>query len=246
MTRRLRRSLSPSNLTLVRIMPVATTVREATADERAVIARRSADRRQIVPVAIGGEAKWLAPFFALSAIASTLWLVRAPSAPAAFTLVLALAFAVLWSWGARNGARRKRQALAEIDSREVALGRSVTEYRIESDRVVVMSERDGDDETFWFFRDASDHTWLGVEDGQWIDLDVGTRTWNREVRISVDQEGRVVSIISAGTPVSVEHHELQPPDYMPQADTLFWTRPEDLGPAPFVLRTDPLGSAGPL
>ena len=91
---------------------------------------------------------------------------------------------------------------------------------------------------------AIDHTWLGVEDGQWVDLDVGTRSWSREVRITVDEQRNVVSVASAGPPVSVEHRELQPPDYEPRADTLFWTRPADLGRAPFVLRTAPAASPG--
>jgi hypothetical protein len=115
----------------------------------------------------------------------------------------------------------------------------VTEYRIETDRIVVVSERDGDDETFWFFRDATDRTWLGVEDGQWIDLDVGSRAWNRDVRIAVDSERRVVSIVSTGAPVPVEHRELQPPDYETTPNTIFWTRPDSVGHAPFVTRDDP-------
>ena len=219
---------------------MTTTVREARADERGVIAQRAAARRSVVAsTSGGGDVRWLGPIFAVAAAGAMFWMVRIPSFPAGMAVVTMVAFSVIGFWGARAAAARKAKALADIDSVEAALARAVTEYRIETIRIVVVSERDGDDETFWFFRDATDRTWLGVEDGQWIDLDVGSRAWNRDVRIAVDSERRVVSIVSTGAPVPVEHRELQPPDYETAPNTIFWTRPDSVGPAPFVTRDDP-------
>lgn len=64
------------------------------------------------------------------------------------------------------------------------------------------------------------------------------------MRIAVDSERRVVSIVSTGAPVPVEHRELQPPDYETTSNTIFWTRPDSVGPAPFVTRDDPTVPAG--
>jgi hypothetical protein len=181
----------------------------------------------------------MGPTFAVAAVGAAIWLARVPSFPAGLTLAMAVMFSVFGFWGARLATRRNAGALADLERLRVTLGRSITEYRIETDRVVVASERDGDDETFWFFRDEADRSWLAVEDGLWTDLNVAARTWNREVRIAVDAERRVVSIATSGAPVSVEHRELQPPDYEPTPTTLFWTRPQGLGPAPFIVRNDP-------
>jgi hypothetical protein len=221
-------------------LPVTIETREPSAEERAVIAQRVAIRRGGAASAAGaGDAVWMGPAFGAAGVGAAIWLVMAPSVPAGIALAMTTIFSGFGFWGERLAVQRKARALAEIDRIEANLLRAVTEYRIETDRIVVVSELAGDYETFWFFRDAADRTWLLIKNGQWWDLEASARAWSRDLRIAVDGERHVVSIASSGPRVFVERRDLQPPDHVPAPDTLFWARPADLGPTPAVVRDDP-------
>jgi len=220
-------------------VPVWTTARDASPEERSIIARRMELRRKAAR-SVRGDGRWLGPVFGVAAAAVGAWLLEAPSPPLGIGFAMTLTFSVMGFVAARRDRKRIAEDLRQIDALEATLARAVTEHRIAADRIVVASEDEGDYEVWWFFRDAVDHTWLVLQDGQWTDLDASTRTWHRDIRVAVDSQCQVVSIASAGPPLGVERRDLQPPDYLPTPTTLFWKPPETLGPRlPAVIAQDP-------
>ena len=220
-------------------MPIATTVRAATADELAVIARRMDHRRRSmagVNRSRKGELVWLGTFFGCAALVLVVLIVKWPSVPLGFGLVMCSLFSILSAIGLWKDRQRVALESGGFDSDQADRGRAVTDYRFATDRIVAATGEDGD--LWWLFR-LADGKWLVFELGQWVDIDPAAQSWHRDITIGVDAHHTVVSIASAGAPVAVERRDLQPPDYMTTPQTLFWSPPDDLGPLPAVITTDP-------
>ena len=220
-------------------MPIATTVRAATADELAVIARRMDHRRRSmagVNRSRKGELVWLGTFFGCAALVLVVLIVKWPSVPLGFGLVMCSLFSILSAIGLWKDRQRVALESGGFDSDQADRGRAVTDYRFATDRIVAATGEDGD--LWWLFR-LADGKWLVFELGQWEDIDPAAQSWHRDVTIGVDAHHTVVSIASAGAPVAVERRDLQPPDYMTTPQTLFWSPPDDMGPLPAVMTTDP-------
>src|SRR3954469_8811280 len=109
-----------------RTVPVTTTVREANAEEQAVIGRRIELRSRAAEIPrSGGDLRWMGPTFAVAAVGAAIWLARVPSFPAGLTLAMAVMFSVFGFWGARLAARRNAGSLADLERLRVTLGRSI-------------------------------------------------------------------------------------------------------------------------
>jgi hypothetical protein len=223
-------------------MPISMTVREPTSDERAVVARRMDLKRR---AAAGtwksrrSELNGLAVMFGTASVGLGIAIVKWPSVPLGFGLVMCLMMASMAVLGRRKDRARVQDESNALDQTAADRARAVTEYRLTAGRIVVASGDDGDGEVWWFFR-ADDGKWLVFEIGQWEDLDPSAQTWRRDITIGVDGHHTVVSIATTGAPLAVERHDLQPPDYTPTADSLFWASPDDLGPLPAVIDGDPV------
>jgi hypothetical protein len=150
---------------------------------------------------------------------------------------MCLMFASFAFAGRRKDRGRIATEAIELAGAQAERERAVTEYRLAAERIVVAGGEDGD--SWWFFR-ADDGRWLVLERGQWEDLDPDSRSWSRDVALGFDGHRTVVSIASTGAPVTVERRDLQPPDYVPRPDARFWTPPDDLGPLPALLATEPV------
>jgi hypothetical protein len=221
---------------------MTTEVRAPTDAERAAIARRMDHRRRAAAAvwrSQGSELTGLGVMFGILAVAQAGALIKWPSPAFVIGFVLCATLSTSTIIG-----RRKHRARVAAETNEIARAqadreRAVTEVRLAADRIVVASGDDGSGEVWWFFR-ADDGKWLVLEHGQWEDLDPDARTWNRDIAIGLDGRLEVVSIESSGQPVAVERHDLQPPDYLPTPDTLFWSPPDDLDPMSVVLDRDPV------
>ena len=223
-------------------MPISTTVRPPTDDERAVITRRMDLRRRAaagVWRARGSELRSLGIGFGAAAVALVVAVIKWPSVPLGFGLAMCLMFASFAFVGRRKDRGTIATEAIEIAGAQAERERAVTEYRLAADRIVVASGAGGDGDSWWFFR-ADDGRWLVLERGQWEDLDPDGRSWNRDVALGVDGHHTVVSLASTGAPVTVERRDLQPPDYAPTPDARFWTPPDDLGPLPALLAAEPV------
>ncbi|HEY7374450.1 MAG TPA: hypothetical protein VIF57_19960 [Polyangia bacterium] len=222
-------------------MPMSTTVRPPTDAERAVIARRTDLRRGAaagVWRARGGELTGLGVGFGAASVALAVAIVKWPSVPLAFGLAMCVMFAAFTLAGRRKDRERLATEAIETAGAQAERERAVTEYRLAADRIVVASGAGGTGDTWWFFG-ADDGRWLVLERGQWEDLDPDGQSWSRDVTLAVDGHHTVVSVASAGAPVSVERRDLRPPDFAPGPDARFWTPPDDLGPLPAVLTAEP-------
>jgi hypothetical protein len=221
-------------------MPVMTTTRDPTPDERLVIARRMDRKRRATSTSFGSsrsEAGALAVVFGLVAAVLGLLLVKWPSVPLGFGFAMALIIAMMGALGQRKNRQLVEQEMGKLAATEAERGRAVTEIRFATNRIVVVSGDNGDGEVWWLFR-GDDGKWLFFEQGQWGDLDPLALAWTRDVRLALDGHQSVVSIASDGPPVTVERRELQPPDYAVTPDSLFWSPPDDQDRRP-LLATDP-------
>jgi hypothetical protein len=222
-------------------MPIMTTTRESTPDERAVIARRMNLKRRGASTALRShrnEAVGLSVMFGVAAVALGLLLVKWPSVPLGFGFAMALMFAVMGVLGTRRNRQFVEQERGQLGAAEADRARAVTEVGFATDRILVVSGEDGGGEVYWLFR-SEEGKWLFFGQDQWEDIDASARAWNRDVRLVVDHHQSVVSIASSGPPVTVERRDLQPPDYVPGPDSLFWSPPDDQGQRSLVLATDP-------
>jgi hypothetical protein len=216
-------------------MPVSTTSRDATEEERAVIARRMALKRRAAAgtwQSRAGELRGLGVMFGSLSLGLAVALVKWPSVPLGFGLGTCATFATLTVIGRRKERARVAEESSALDRAQAERERTVTEYRVTTDRIVTAAGEDGD--VWWLFR-GEDGKWLVVGHDQWDDLDADARSWNRDVAIAFDGHGCAVSIASAGPPIAVERRDLQPPDYLPTPDTLFWSPPDNTGPAPALI-----------
>jgi hypothetical protein len=152
---------------------------------------------------------------------------------------MALMFAVMSTLGKRRSRQLEEREIAELDAVAAERAREVTEVRFATDRILVVSGDEGDGQIWWLFR-GDDGRWLCFGHEQWDDLEPSERAWNRDVRLGLDGHKSVVSIATEGPAVAVERRDLQPPDYVPTPDTLFWSPPEEKDPGSFVLPNDPM------
>ena len=222
-------------------MPVMITSREPTPGECAVIARRMDHKRRGTSTGLRShrnEVAGLGVVFGVAAVVLGAVLVKWPSVPLGFGFAMALTFAVLGAIGTWKNRQLVEREMGKLAATEAERRRAVREVRLATDRILVVSGDNGDGEVWWLFR-GDDGKWLVLEQGQWEDLDPSARAWNRDVRLGVDSHQTVVSIASDGPPIAVERRDLQPPDYVPTPDTLFWSPPDDQGPEALVLATDP-------
>ncbi|HLK90616.1 MAG TPA: hypothetical protein VKZ18_12015 [Polyangia bacterium] len=229
-------------------MPVSTTARAPTAGERAAIAQRVERQRRGALATLRSHRDGglrLGVMFGLGAGVLGVLLVRWPSVPLGYGLAMALAFAVMAGFGHRRNRRLVDQEARRLEAAEAERAREVTELRFAAGRILVVSGDTGDGESWWLFR-ADDGGWLFFERGQWEELDPSARAWRRDVRLALDGHQTIVSMASDGPPVPVERRDLQPPDYLPTPDTLFWSPPEDQDPRSFVLAAEPTPQTRPL
>ncbi len=222
-------------------MPFMTTTRDPTPDERLVIARRMEPQRRGMSTVLRShrnEVVGLGVMFGVAAVGLGVLLVKRPSVPLGIGFATALTFAVLGALGKRKNRQFAERETAKLVATEADRARAVTEVRFAAERILVVSGDNGDGEVWWLFR-GDDGKWLFFEEGQWEDLDPSGQAWNRDVRLGLDSHQSVVSIATDGPPVIVERRDLQPPDYVPTPDTLFWSPPDDQESLSLVLATDP-------
>jgi hypothetical protein len=222
-------------------MPAMITTREPTPDERVVIARRMEQKRRATSTWLRShrnEVVWLGVMFGAMAVVLGVLLVKWRSVPLGIGFAMTLMFAVMGALGKRKNRQLVEQEMDKLAAAEAERGRAVTEVRFASDRILVVSGDDDGGEVWWLFR-GDDGKWLFFEQGQWEELDPSARAWNRDVTLGLDGHQAIVSIASDGPPVAVERKDLQPPDYAPTRDVVFWSPPDDQDRRSFVLATDP-------
>ena len=226
-------------------MPISISVRDPSDDERSVIGRRMDHKRRAaagVWRSRASELRWLTLFFGAAAIALGVAIVKWPSVPLGFGLVMCSLFSSLGIIGKRMDRAKIQHEADELARTQAERARAVTEYRLAADRIVVAADKIGDGDVWWLFS-AGDGTWLVIERGQWEDVDPDALTWRRDVVLGVDDHHNLVSTASSGAPLTVERLDLQPPDYLPTPNTRYWSPPDDLGPLPAVITGDPILSA---
>lgn len=222
-------------------MPAIITTREPTSDERAMIARRMEQKRRATSTWLRShrnEVVGLGVMFGVIAVVLGVLLVKWPSVPLGIGFATALVFAMMSTLGMRTNRQFVERETSKLDAAEADRGRAVTEIRFATDRILVVSGDNDGGEVWWLFR-GDDGKWLCFEQGQWEELDPSARAWNRDVTLGMDGQQSVVSLASDGPPVAVERRDLQPPDYAPTRDVLFWSPPDDQDRLSFVLATDP-------
>jgi hypothetical protein len=222
-------------------MPVMTTTREPTPDERLVIARRMEPQRRGISTVLRShrnEMVRLGVMFGGAAVGLGVLFVKRPSFPLGLGFATTLAFTVLTVLGKRKNRQLVEQEEAKLVGTEADRARAVTEVRFAAERILVVSGDNGDGEVWWLFR-GDDGKWLFFEQRQWEDLDPSARAWNRDVKLGLDGHQSIVSIASNGPSVAVERRDLQPPDYVPTQDSLFWSPPDDRDQRSHLLASDP-------